>query len=719
MLDASPCLKFACDKLLSLLLVTCLALLCAGTAATAQPFAQPAKSAPVDLQVVHAASLASASDRTLVSAAKALKVCRIKHPKRCSSIQREVQRAGRRLAIDEQRLAKLAHPSTAHATASSAATSAPVLTVSANALHWTRPGNVNTFVLVRKIAGQEDQYSVIKGSSTTPAPAPGHTVTFSVRTDVSGSAWAIQKSIAYPAAVTPASSPTAPVPATSPSTSADTQTAPTIAVSGNTLSWNKIGSVNTYVLVKKVPGQEAQYSEVSGTSTTPTTVPGSVVHYSVRTAVEGSAWASEVSISYPQAPVVETPPATPPVSTLTAPTVTVSGNTLSWNKIGSVSSYAFVRKVPGQEAQYSTINGTSTTPAVVPGVTVHYSVRTSVEGSAWASEVSISYPNAPVTEETKTPVTETKTPVTETKTPVTETPPVTTNRLIGTNDGAGWGPAAAQTILAGHITWNRVEIGAGSNTLAQSLTDGFHVLGIVGNVNDSTPLSQVDPNTWAASVVSELQANPGIAIAEAGNEMFLKGGQANPVQYGRLYLAAVNAIKAAGIHTPLLFDMFGDYPQGSWSSPTSWSRDSTGGGWLRDAVNNVPGLAAAILANGMGTHPYGAIGENSKDEYGTAAVPAEENIAKIMLGSTPTFYITEFGFDLGRCGEIDGACSQTEQATKMSSAYKAFLTDPHVAGIFAYQSHDDGTGQWGYMNNDNTTRPTYNIIAQNATQQGQ
>jgi hypothetical protein len=716
MLNASSYPRFACDKLLALLLVTCLALLCIGTAATAQPFAAAAKSTPVDTQVIHAASLASASDRTLVSTVKALKVCRIKHPKRCSSIQREVQRAGHNLAVNEQLLAKLAHPSTAHASASSAATSAPVLIVAGNTLLWTRPGNVSTFVLVRKIAGQEDQYSVIKGSSTMPAPAPGQTVGFSVRTDVSGSAWSIQKSIAYPAPVAPAPTAVAPVPATSPSTSADTQTAPTIAVSGNALSWNKIGNVNTYVLVKKVLGQEAQYSEISGTSTTPTTAPGTTVHYSVRTAVEGSAWASEVSISYPK---VETPPVAPPVSTLTAPTITVSANTLSWNKIGNISSYVLMRKVQGQEAQYSTISGTSTTPAVAPGLTVHYSVRTSVEGSAWASEASISYPKAPVTEETKTPVTETKVPVTETKTPVTETPPVTTNRVIGTNDGAGWGPAAAQTILAGHITWNRVEIGAGSNTLAQSLTDGFHVLGIVGNVDDNTPLSQVDPNTWAASVVSELQANPGITIAEAGNEMFLKGGQANPVQYGRLYLAAVNAMKTAGIHTPLLFDMFGDYPQGSWASPTSWSRDSTGGGWLRDAVNGVPGLAAAILANGMGTHPYGANGENSKDEYGTAAVAAEETIANTVLGTTPTIYITEFGFDLGRCGEIDGACSQTEQATKMSTAYKTFLTDPHVAGIFAYQSHDDGTGQWGYMNNDNTTRPTYNIISQTAITQGQ
>ena len=127
--------------------------------------------------------------------------------------------------------------------------------------------------------------------------------------------------------------------------------------------------------------------------------------------------------------------------------------------------------------------------------------------------------------------------------------------------------------------------------------------------------------------------------------------------------------------------MFGDYPLGSWSSPSSWSRDSTGGGWLHDAVTGVPGLAAAILANGLGSHPYGALGENSKDSYGINAVAGQETNAKTVLGATPTVYITEFGYDLGRCGEIDGACSQEEQATKMRAAYKVFLADPHVAGI--------------------------------------
>ena len=55
----------------------------------------------------------------------------------------------------------------------------------------------------------------------------------------------------------------------------------------------------------------------------------------------------------------------------------------------------------------------------------------------------------------------------------------------------------------------------------------------------------------------------------------------------------------------------------------------------------------------------------------------------------------------------------------MRAAYKVFLADPHVAGILVYQSHDDGTGQWGYMNNDNTTRPAFNVLSEIATEQGQ
>jgi hypothetical protein len=264
-----------------------------------------------------------------------------------------------------------------------------------------------------------------------------------------------------------------------------------------------------------------------------------------------------------------------------------------------------------------------------------------------------------------------------------------------------------------------VEIGSEDNPISASQQYGFHNLAIVGNTNDNTPLSQIEPSAWAATVVSELQANPGISIAEAGNEMYLKGAIANPVQYGKMYLAAVNAKNAADIHTPLLFNMFGDYALGSWANATGWSDDSNNGGWLRTAVNGVPGLATAILANGLSSHPYGALGENDGDYGGVQAIPAQEAVAHKALGAIPPIYITEFGYNLANCGEPSGACSQEEQATKARAAYRAFLADPHVAGIWWYQMHDDGTGEFGFLNDNDTPRPTYGVLSAFAIEQGQ
>jgi hypothetical protein len=264
-----------------------------------------------------------------------------------------------------------------------------------------------------------------------------------------------------------------------------------------------------------------------------------------------------------------------------------------------------------------------------------------------------------------------------------------------------------------------VEIGTETDTVGESLRDGFKALAIVGNVADGTPLSQIEPAQWGSEVLAEIQSNPGISIAEAGNEMYYKGGVANPVQYGTMYMAAVNAMKAAGIHIPLLFDMWGDYPTGSSSSPTGWSQDAKDGGWLRDAVNRVPGLAATILANGLSTHPYGAVGEDVADEEGVGAIAAQEAVAEQVLGGVPPIYVTEFGYNLSECGAPDGACSQSEQASRLRSAYQAFLSYPHVAGIWWYESHDDGTGMFGLMNSDNTTRPSFEALSAIAREQNQ
>ncbi|HUB75843.1 MAG TPA: hypothetical protein VL977_02245, partial [Solirubrobacteraceae bacterium] len=283
---------------------------------------------------------------------------------------------------------------------------------------------------------------------------------------------------------------------------------------------------------------------------------------------------------------------------------------------------------------------------------------------------------------------------------------------IGTNDALGWGPVAARKIFAAGIRWARVDLGRRRyGELPAANAAGFHTLAIVANVDDEQPLSTVEPAEWGQRVVTELQANPGIAIAEAGNESYFKGGVADPVSYGRMYLAAVQDMRAAGIRTPLLFNMTGDIPVGTWEQPQSWSRDADGGGWLRTAVQAVPGLAAAILANGVSSHPYGAVGESAQDDHGTGAVAAQEAVARQVLGAVPPFYITEFGFALNRCGSSLGACSTADQARMMLAAYRVFLSDPHVAGIWWYQSHDDSTGDWGFMTDQNQPRPSMHTLS--------
>jgi len=261
-------------------------------------------------RVLRAAAFRSRrADRTLVSDARGLKRCRAqhaKHPKRCDAARRAVQRAGTRLARAERQLAAIASGTGAAASTSRAAgpRQAPQLSVSGQTLHWTRVARIGTYVLVSRVPGQIAAYSVVRGRAFTPPPVPGVTVRYAVRTTTGGSAWSTEQSISYPSA---------------PGTS-DSQAAPSLGVSGQTLTWAAMTGVRTYILETNAPGQVSQYSVVSGTSTTPPAVPGATVHYTIRTAVDGSTWSPEVSISYPAAtPIQPTPGTASRQSPLTGP----------------------------------------------------------------------------------------------------------------------------------------------------------------------------------------------------------------------------------------------------------------------------------------------------------------------------------------------------------------------------------------------------------------
>jgi hypothetical protein len=256
--------------------------------------------------------------------------------------------------------------------------------------------------------------------------------------------------------------------------------------------------------------------------------------------------------------------------------------------------------------------------------------------------------------------------------------------------------------------------------VATDVSEGFHVVGVVGNIDDNTALPNdgLTAASWGQLVVAQIQANPGIGLAEAGNEMFLKGGNpagysdaADPQLYGAMYLAAVNDMKAAGIHIPLLYNMYGTYLHADWSP----SDDGDGTGWLRDAVNANKGLAAAILANGVSVHPYGPVGQSLNGcSYGTAAVACEEQDEQTLLGGIPKQYITEYGVNLASC-----SCTQAQEASQAQQVLTIFTSDPNVAGFWWFGSRDygcDSSGNncsqaFGIRNWDGSARPAFNVLS--------
>jgi hypothetical protein len=256
-----------------------------------------------------AAARANRADRVLVSAARALHSCIRTSNGSCAGSRSAVQSAGHAFSAAERNLALKARRAGRGRAASSSVVQVPTLKTSGVKLSWSAIAHASSYVLASEVPGQGERYAVSHTNSATPPPVPGVTVTYMVRTAERSSHWSNAVKIAYPAAAP--SSPTTPAPpATSlPTQELDMRAAPSLHVSGQTISWNLVAGVSTYVLMTKVPGQAEAFTAVSGGTVTPAAVPGKTVSYSVRTAVDGSAWAPNVTIAYPA-----TPPATPPVA---------------------------------------------------------------------------------------------------------------------------------------------------------------------------------------------------------------------------------------------------------------------------------------------------------------------------------------------------------------------------------------------------------------------
>ncbi len=255
-----------------------------------------------------------AADHALVANARAMARCHSTH-KSCRRRQQALQKAGVHLAADERNLTGVASSPGAAASQYRSSLHAPVVSVRGYSLSWNSTPWVRSYVLERAVPGQPVQDSLVYSTGVTPPPVPGQTVTYRIRTGAWGSSWSAPVSISYPA---PGGSPLPPAQASDP------QAAPALSVSGEALRWPAVAGLQTYVLDTKVPGQADSYSEVSGTSYSPAAVPGKTVRYSLRTAVDGSSWSTEVSISFPASPA----PAPEPPAVESSGSVGAAGETI-------------------------------------------------------------------------------------------------------------------------------------------------------------------------------------------------------------------------------------------------------------------------------------------------------------------------------------------------------------------------------------------------------
>jgi hypothetical protein len=607
--------------LTALSLTTCVTLLATGlTAAVAAPahgskahassYRAFAASRAVPRPLAVAASHSSTADRTLVADAKALKQCLAAHrtqPSACNAARRALQRAGRNLHADEVKLAQVAQETAGGAqdpTAKSAywyhgytALQAPRVTISGDTLTWNAVAGIEKYVFVRKVPGQADQYSTVSGTSTTPPPVPGLTVRYSVRTAVNGSLWAGEHAISYPAFEETAA-PSEPLPS---------ETAPT---------------------------------ETTPTETTPTETQ---------------------------------PPET--VDTQSAPALTVSGQTLSWSAIGSVDTYVLATKVPGHPEAFTEVSGTSVTPPIVPGVTVHYSLRTAVDGSAWAPEVAITYPAAATPPPPLPPP-----PVKEE--PETTTPPPTSSPMWVGVDAGGW-PSSFAADIAGAASYVRLE---SPGSIAGWTHAGVKVIDDMAGPYTTGGVSAVNATAWAAQAVAEVKANPEIAAVEVLNEPGNKwigwgpeaGDAANAAAYDHLLKV---------VHEAFVANFGSSYPRilasyDGGEGPTTWGEEM----WAAE-----PNVGSYI--NGITLHSYGGTSNRAQSALGDRH---QIETAHAERPSIP-IYITEVGWPtaVGQPSTGDSfQWAEAEQAQNITNFVDWAKGTGYIQDVTIFNYRDYGSNNW-------------------------
>jgi hypothetical protein len=480
------------------------------------------------------------------------------------------------------------------------------------------------------------------------------------------------------------------------------RSAPRISVSGERISWSRVSGVSSYVVMRQVPNQPADYSVTRATSVTPPAVPGVKVRYSVRTNVRGSVWAPWVSITYPSAVTqspspapapapapdptpapapTPTPTPTPAPAPVAAPAITVSGQTVSWNKVGDVSTYVFVTKVPGQTDKYSEVTGTSVTPAAQPGKTVEYSVRTAVDGSAWAVPVTIAYPanpTAPVSNPTPSPL---------------------GSMVVGLNAG-NYGSSGV-TDVKGAVKVVRLDSDLGASAVRMYAAAGERIDLLFSGPYNSGGVSAINADSWVSNTLNFYKSNtdptttPWIEVLnEPGGTWFWGSSaisQTNADAYRVLLQKTYAAFHAQyGNAAPKILATF------DGSSTTTFGHRW----WKPDSGSYVDGIVV---------HPYGGTSDKSASALGD-----RQKVLDVHSYTGLPVYATEVGWPtaLGMSSTGDSfQWSESDQATNLTNFMDWARSSGAVAAVMYFNYRDYGTNNlYGVVRGDGSHKPAYNSL---------
>jgi uncharacterized membrane protein YgcG len=412
-------------------------------------------------------------------------------------------------------------------------------------------------------------------------------------------------------------------------------------------------------------------------------------------------------------------------NTLAAPTFSATGDTLHWKKIAGVSEYVLMRELPGQTAQYSIVQGTSTSPATAAGDTVRYSVRSDVAKSYWAKQISITYPAAttpPLTPPVGTSGSsgsESSTGsgsssgdgssgsgsgtlaggLSEDSTPALEQPFV---KGVDSNL-AGWGaanvPQIASEMKTLGVNWEREDLSwaeaepepgvyhwsSFENIVSAAKANGITILPVVGYAPTWTsPTNAAAYAEFVAAAVARF--GPGttddLQSWELWNEPYFayawSGKTPEPEAYARDVLAAAEAAKAIAPSVKLLISAdYQNSPQTGGSTPWETS-------WIEDMFTAVPTLGKWI--DGVSVHPYGdnpsmplAAAGGWKDSSGEWAFQRIDTIREKFLahGVNVPFWITEEGWSTYEV-------SEATQAANYASLIVQVKARPWIGALFSY-----------------------------------